>query len=205
VLTPLVGTGTVNAQSSELTPVEGSDPPAPGSPVSGSTKLKAPVELEALGAGTVYLHIAGSTFTPLYGATNPQYVYGGCTYSASASSADAYYNFPLMLPPGSTITYLRFYYNDTSASDSSLRIRQMDDGAGFSDIAIVSSSGSAGLGNSTVTGLNHVVDYVNYSYVLQFSANVAGSSMQLCGARIGYIPPGIFGVALPVIRKDPQP
>jgi hypothetical protein len=202
VIALLVSSGAVVAQQAELTPVEAADPQIPGSPVPVSSNFKSPKELEALGAGPTFIHIAGSTFTPLYGDTNPQYVFAGCTYADSASTAHAIYNFPLTLPNGSTITSLRFYYNDTSASDGTLRLREMDDGNNFNEIAVVSSTGSSGLGYNTVTGLTHVVDYVNYSYVLQYYANVIGSTMQLCGVRIGYIPPGIFGVALPIVQKN---
>lgn len=205
VVTFLVGSGTVFAQQSGLKPAEATDPPSPGSGVPGSGNLKSPVELEALGADTVYIHISGSAFTPLYGATNPRYVSGGCTFSNAALVTEAHYNFPLTLPPGSTITSLRFYYNDTSTNNSTLRIRQMNDGNDFIDLAVVSSTGDTGLSFSTESGLSLVLDYVNYSYVLQYSATAVGSTMQLCGARVGYTPPSIFGVALPVVKKDLQP
>jgi hypothetical protein len=150
----------------------------------------------------VYMHVAGSTFVPLYKGTDPTYAAGGCTYSASANVGDAYFNFPLMLPPGSRINSLRFYYNDTAATDGTLRIRRMDDGNPYSEVTTVSSTGSGGIGYSSVTGLNYEVDYSNYSYVLQYFATVTGSTMQLCGARVGYTPPGIFGVALPSVKRN---
>ena len=40
--------------------------------------------------------------------------------------------------------------------------------------------------------LSHQVDYIDFSYVLQWYATVAGSSMQLCGVRIAYTPPALF-------------
>ena len=179
-----------------------SDPQLPDSPVSKSVGTRAPNVPEAPQAGTAYLHIAGSAFVPMYWDTKPVYDYGGCTYGdATASPSRIIYNLPIILPYGSTITQIRFYYKDSSDSNSTLRLREMDDGQSLVDIASVNSTGSSDYGNATVE-LTHTVDYVNYSYVLQWYANVAGSTMELCGVRIRYTPPSIFGVALPAILRD---
>ena len=192
--------GTVLAQRPVPTPATIVAPPQ--DPDGQAGRPHSPAQPEAPQAGVVYQHIAGSTFVPLYWDAKPVYDYGGCTYGdATATPSRVIYNLPVILPPGSTINYLRYYYKDTSASDSTVRLREMDDGQSLVDIATVSSAGNSGYGNGTVH-FTHTVDYVNYSYVIQWYANVAGSTMELCGVRIGYTPPSIFGVALPAVIKN---
>jgi hypothetical protein len=199
----LFGSGTVVAQQPVPAPVKTADPQPPELPVQGSRDSQSPAVPEAPDAGTVYIHIAGSAFTPLYGDTDTTPVNAaGCIYSAGASSSHAAYNFPVILPPGSIINSVRFYYNDTSALGGSLVFREMDDGNSFSNVSAMVSTGAAGLGYTTVTGLNYALDYVNYSYVLEYYANVTGSTIQLCGVRIGYTPPSIFGAAIPVVLNS---
>jgi hypothetical protein len=56
----------------------------------------------------------------------------------------------------------------------------------------VTTSGSSGLGYSTVSGLSIPLDYVNYNYVMYWMPGVSGSTMQLCGFRVGYLTPAVF-------------
>ena len=37
---------------------------------------------------------------------------------------------------------------------------------------------------------------------MQYYQPIAGTTMQLCGFRIAYTKPGIFGVALPAVLKN---
>lgn len=69
-------------------------------------------------------------------------------------------------------------------------------------MAAALSSGNSGFGFQIAMGPNHLVDYSNYRYVLFFYAGETGENMQLCGARIMYTPPSIFGVALPTILEN---
>ena len=96
---------------------------------------------------------------------------------------------------------MRFYYYDTSASDSTLRIRQMNDGDEWVDVASLDSTGTGGLSYRSVSGLDYDLDYTNYSYVLQYQGNVIGATMRFCGVRIGYTTPNAYGVALPAIIR----
>ena len=152
-------------------------------------------------AGTAYLHLSGSSFTQMYSDVDYTYYSGGCVYHSAGSASHTFMNLGLIIPFGSRINSLRFYYYDTSTSDSTLRLRQMNDGDEWVDVASVNSSGTPGLSYSTVSGLDYSVDYVNYSYVLQYQGNVIGNTMRLCGVRIGYTPPGVFGLALPFVSK----
>jgi hypothetical protein len=159
----------------------------------------APKEVEAPQAGTNYLHISGSVFVPLYSSTTFAYSGSGCIYFTGGGNN--FLQFPLELPYNSTITQLRLYYKDTNAgSNATLYLAQYDDGLGYTYIVTVTSSGSGGWGTNTVS-LSQVPDYVNYSYTLLWVSPVADSSLQLCGFRVAYAPPPIFGAALPLITK----
>jgi hypothetical protein len=65
-------------------------------------------------------------------------------------------------------------------------LAEYDDGATYSYLATVTTSGSSGLGSATVSGLNIPLDYVNFSYVMYWMPGVSGSTLQLCGFRVGY-------------------
>jgi hypothetical protein len=153
-------------------------------------------------ATTQYLHLSGSTFTQMYSDTGITYFTGGCVYHSSGSASYTFMNTALILPPEATITSMRFYYYDNSASDSTLRLRKMNDGnPDWSDVASLDSAGTPGLSYASVSGLDYDLDYTNYSYVLQYQGNVIGNSMRLCGVRIGYTTPNTYGIALPAIIK----
>jgi hypothetical protein len=152
-------------------------------------------------ATTLYLHLSGSTFMQMYSDVGYTYYSGGCVYHSSGSASHTFMNAALILPSGSRIKSLRFYFYDTSDSASTLRLRQMNDGDEWVDVASLDSIGTAGLSYVSVSGLDYLVDYVNYSYVLQYQGNVIGNTMRFCGVRIGYTAPAIFGTALPMITK----
>jgi len=141
-------------------------------------------------AATQFRHVAGSAFVPLYADSGVTYGGKGCTYMTSATHL--FMNYSLNLPTPSTVTYLRLYFNDTAATDGTLHLAEYDDGATYSYLATVTTSGSSGLGSATVSGLNIPLDYLNFSYVMYWMPGVSGSSMQLCGFRVGYLTPIVF-------------
>lgn len=158
---------------------------------------------DTITASPAYLHISGSAFTPLFSDTGATYDTGGCLHT-TGTVGHSVLNYGIVLPYAATITSLRVYYNDTNGSvNGTLRLRRMDDGNGYTEITSVSSSGNSGVGYASVTGLTHTIDYVNYSYVVQWYPGVASSTMQLCGFRIGYTTPTTFGLALPLVEKNP--
>ena len=147
-----------------------------------------PVAEEApLLAGTQYRHVAGSAFVPLYGDAGVYYGSKGCTYMTGGTHL--FSNYSLDLPHNSTVTYLRVYFNDTSPTDGVLHLAQYDDGASYTYLATVSTSGSSGLGSATISGLTIQIDNVNYNYVLYWMPGVGDSTMQLCGFRVNYTEP----------------
>jgi hypothetical protein len=113
---------------------------------------------------------------------------GGCFY-AEAGTYNVY-NAPLSLPQGSTLKYFRMYFNDTSAAiDSTAWLTVYDLYGAVVQEWSVNSSGSSGNGYATTSELTHVVDYWNYSYMINWRPYVTGSQMQVCGFRLYYFVP----------------
>jgi len=133
-----------------------------------------------------YYHAAGSVFRPRDSSVNwGNDSSGGCLYLASGD-VGMIFNIPLDIPDGVQIEYLRIYYNDTSASNSSAWVTRYDDEGNLEDVTYVASDGNAGYGTNLSAQLFHVVDMTNYSYVLNWRPYVVGSTMQLCGLRVAY-------------------
>jgi len=159
---------------------------------------------DRLGAPTTqYLHISGSVFVPLWETSTRTYAGSGCVYMGGTNM---YLNFPVILPDNSTITQLRLYYKDASASAGTLWLTQNNDGLDYVNLAEIATTGSSFAASHVTQDVNVPLDYGNFSYVLQWSpAGVSGSTMQFCGARIGYTRPLFGAVALPIIQKGSQP
>lgn len=205
VFVVLNGSGTAVAQKPDPTPipiqpVSPQDPNALTVNSEGPAMNQAPEQPNVVAATTDYRHVAGSAFVPLYGDAGVTYGSKGCTYMTSA--AHLYMNYSLDLPHNSTVTYIRLYFNDTAATDGTLYLAQYDDGAAYTYLATVETSGSSGLGSATVSGLTITLDYLNYNYVMYWIPGVAGSTMQLCGFRVNYERP-FFGVNfLPAVLNN---
>ena len=110
---------------------------------------------------------------------------GGCVYLSSGDERTIL-NLHLDIPDGVRIEYLRIYYYDTSANNSAAWVTRYDDAGGWEDVIRVNSYGDAGYGTRLSTEVLHVVDNVNYSYVLNWRPYNASSSMALCGLRVAY-------------------
>lgn len=134
-----------------------------------------------------YAHSAGSVLKPrnssVEWSTDGS---GGCVY-LSSGSASTILNLHLDIPNGARIDYLRIYYYDTDAANNSTAwITSYDDEGGLVDITNVSSAGSSGYGTQLSPLVEHVVDNVYHSYVLNWRPYATGSSMALCGLRVAY-------------------
>ncbi|HZK17128.1 MAG TPA: hypothetical protein VFC66_02685 [Anaerolineaceae bacterium] len=110
---------------------------------------------------------------------------GGCLYKTSGDESQIF-NLHLNIPHGARIDYLTLSYYDTSSRNSTAWITRYDDMGGVENVSIVQSKETAGYGSRGSTFVNHVVDNVNYSYVLNWRPNETGSTMMLCGLRVAY-------------------
>lgn len=139
--------------------------------------------------GFYYYHAAGSALHPRDSSVGWNTGgSGGCLYLTSGSPAIVF-NLHADIPNGARIDYLRIYYYDTSASDTQSWVTRYDDAGGIEDVAYVASAGTAGYGTRLSPLIEHVVDSVNYSYILNWRPVVAGTSMYLCGLRVAYMLP----------------
>jgi hypothetical protein len=110
---------------------------------------------------------------------------GGCAY---AISGDRYtwWAAPLYLPDGAILRYFRMYYNDQSAEINCAAYLTVYDLYG--NIVVEWGIFSSGEGQDYVTTaqLDHQIDYSSYSYVINWTPNMIGSDMQVCGFRVFY-------------------
>lgn len=133
-----------------------------------------------------YYFAAGSVLKPRDSAVNwASDGSGGCIYLSSGNS-NVIVNLPLDLPDGARIDYLRLYYYDTSAENSSAWITIYDGQGGLDDVTSVASTGNSGYGTTPSVLVEHVVNSEDYSYVLNWRPKVIGNTMRLCGLRVAY-------------------
>jgi hypothetical protein len=133
----------------------------------------------------------GSDITYDYGGDGCLYVTGG-TVSRLA--------FPVNIPQGSEIKYVRIYYVDEAVEDVSLWLTRYRPHAEASDITQVNSTGSEGYGSAVSDELAEVVDYREWQYTLNYGWDNNDDTHQICGVRVAYLDP--FTVSyLPVIER----
>ncbi len=131
-----------------------------------------------------YFFPAGSTLYSADDSVGSNYNPGACINATNA--AGDFFTIHLHLPQGSRIDYLRIYYKDTSANNSTASIRKYDGAGATTNIGEVASAGNGGFGTQLSPYIGHVVDNDNGAYALNWLPGVTGSSMQLCGLRVAY-------------------
>jgi hypothetical protein len=127
---------------------------------------------------------------------------GGCTY-VTAGDNFTVWNIPVLIPNGAVLDTLRIYYYDTSGSDSTAWLTSYDLYGAIAEEWSVSTSGNSGNSFNDSAQINHTVDYSVYSYLLNWRPGVSGSTMQLCGFRIFYIPPPFGWGFIPAVLDSP--
>ena len=126
---------------------------------------------------------------------------GSCVY-VTAGDSNTVWNFPLALPEGSKVEWLRMYYRDADSSHNTTGwFTKYDLYGGLVREWAVNSTGSAGDNYSDVLITpTETIDYSNFSYVLNWRPNAVTSTLQLCGFRLFYTAP-TGGVYLPVVIR----
>lgn len=133
-----------------------------------------------------YYHVTGSALHPRDSSVGWNTGgSGGCLYVTSGSPS-VVFNLHQEIPNGARIDYLRIFYYDTSASDSNSWVTRYDDSGGIEDVAVASSTGTAGYGTNLSAYVGHVIDNTDYSYILNWRPYVLGTTMLLCGLRVAY-------------------
>jgi hypothetical protein len=136
-----------------------------------------------------YYNILGSALQPRGSALTFAYGGNGCIYVTGGSELRM--QFPVILPEGSEIRYVRIYYNDAAAGDMTVWLTKYQPGQASSDLTSVSSSGSAGFGTALSPLVGEIVDNSD-NYTLNFGWGTTGSTQQICGVRVAYYAPLIF-------------
>ncbi|MGD2206157.1 MAG: hypothetical protein PVH17_05205 [Anaerolineae bacterium] len=126
---------------------------------------------------------------------------GGCFYPSSGNSFRVF-NTGLYLPQGSNVLVMRMYYDDTSSSNSRAWFSVYDLYGDLVDEWSVDSVGDTGNGFNDTGLISHTINYLSYSYAINWRPSDLGSDMQLCGFRIFYEPPYSFSAFLPSTQKN---
>jgi hypothetical protein len=146
-----------------------------------------------------FIRYDGAAFRP----RNSTYTYaesgsGGCIYATANPSG--IWNVDLQLPSDAIVDIVRMFWYDTSASDSYIWLTEYDDHGAFTDIGSITSSGTAGYGDSAFYPSDYVIDTYNHSLLLNWRPIQQGATMMLCGVRVRYWTPGP-AIALPFVHK----
>ncbi len=182
------GDGQISNASNWPTPLQETGPDAPN-------RSNSP------GVSFSYYHTIGTLFQPRKSTSTYDYTTNGCMYQNGGT--EFRFQAHLVLPEDSVIKYVRIYYNDTVAQDMTVWLTRYDPGKSNVDLTSVQSSGSGGYGTALSALITETVDLATYAYVLTWGTGVATSGNQLCGIRVAYYAPPIFGTFVPVIQKNP--
>jgi len=146
-----------------------------------------PLDADAQVTYNAYLRVAGSALKPRESNVEWSGAGGGGCIFASAGSIWAVFNTPIYLAQGSTVKYIRMYYDDTNVNLNSCAWFTVYNRYGsIVQENGVCSTGSAGNGYSTSTEFTRTIDYSLYSYVINWRPYDLGSDTQVCGFRIYY-------------------
>ncbi len=109
------------------------------------------------------------------------------------------FTFPLHLPEGARIDYLRLYFRDfTANADGYAWVTAYPADGTLMDVAFAMTTGDDGSYSTALSAYSgHIVDNSDYAYVLNFHPGVFGPDMRLCGMRVAYkLPDGVGGWSL---------
>jgi hypothetical protein len=145
--------------------------------------------------------VAGSVFLPANSDYSYQYGNSGCL----KSNSPGYWRASVNLPDGSVAKYLYINYkNDMYSANSTAYLTKYKSNGDYVDLASVNSR------NYTTTNVGYfldlsgefteTIDNLQYSYTFIWSGS---TTQRLCAVRVGYYRPSVFGVALPLVLKQP--
>ena len=144
--------------------------------------------------------MAGAVFIPWSNTMTWSYGGAGCLQPTTAGYWRASFN----LPDGSLLEQMYFgFYNSVSSLASTANLYAYSYTGTATPIATVDSvpgSSSTGYNYTGVLISDVKVDNLNNSYTFSWSGS---TTQQLCYIQVGYIPTNAFGLALPLIMKNP--
>ncbi|KAB2962679.1 MAG: hypothetical protein F9K18_09485 [Thermoanaerobaculia bacterium] len=150
----------------------------------------APDEPEVPLATFSYYSVLGMQLQPRVSATGFGYDFNGCLHISAGT--DNRLTFPLLIPDGSEVKFLRIYYNDTNAGvDLTAWLTRYSPGQTSTDLTSVNSTGSGGYGTTLSPELFEIFDS-SVNYTITVATNTTTTSTQICGVRVAYYAPLIF-------------
>jgi len=154
----------------------------------------------AAGPGLKWYTVSGVAFVPNSSAvtwTTPRH---GCILPTSTG----FWRASLNLPDGAIMKQFYFgYYNTPGSAVSTASIYRYNyTGAADAVVYTNSTPGTTAIGFLYVGASIADVEAVNYtnSYVFMWQGS---TTQELCYIQVGYVPPSIFGTALPMLQKGP--
>jgi hypothetical protein len=131
-----------------------------------------------------YYHVLGVSMTPRDGTSAVVYDGLGCAHLSPSGFA----TYPVTIPDGSLIKYVRLYFCDTNVgSDVTAWLTEYTPpGVGFTDLVNVASGSSAGCGTVLSAELTYTVSNLDALAVL---SSGSAADRQYCGIRIAYYEP----------------
>ena len=172
----------------DLSAQESAGDAAPAFDLSAWSDAGAPDAADAPeGVSFSYYSVVGMQLQPRVSATTFGYDFNGCLHIAGGT--DNRLTFPLLIPDGSEVKFLRIYYNDTNAgTDLTAWLTRYDPGQSATDLTSVASAGSAGYGTTLSPELFEIFNSgLNYSIIA--ATNTTDTSTQICGVRVAYYAP----------------
>lgn len=198
--------------SQQVTPVVGHEPAqfsdSSEGPTTSEDDISSSQQLEIFGPDVYdenqpnaiydhqYFHIPGSVLIPRVSSTSKTYSTRGCV---SINGGDPHLTAPVNIPTGSQLIGFRLFYKDNNPT-AGLQgyVTYIEQGGiSYRDLGKVESEDGI---ESGWADISHTVDNFRSSYVINLTFN-SYSDLSVCGIRIMYKPPSIFGLGLPVIQN----
>ncbi len=157
---------------------------------------------EGVDATFKYYTVSGATLRGRSSTATYTYASLGCIYSPDYSVL----NTELHIPDNATIKYLRMYYYDASTTARPRGyITYYYPGSTATDLVTISDTAmdplTPGYGFVVSSEVTHTVNNVTNAYTLIGWPSAAVNNIMICGLRVAYYDPVVYGVALPLIRK----
>ena len=133
-----------------------------------------------------YYYVLGSQLAPRDSDSTFVYSGNGCMYQSAGSNIR--FQFPVLLPEGSVVDFVRIYYNVTDPSGVTAWLTRYEAGQTNLDVTSVSSSGTSGFDTQVSDQLGHVFDS-SVNYTLNVYLGTSSLATQICGIRIAYVAP----------------
>jgi hypothetical protein len=135
-----------------------------------------------------YFHVLGASMRPRDTTATVTYDGLGC---AHMTGGDGFATFPVTIPDGSLLRFVRLYFCDTDvAGDVAAYLYEFDPpGGAFTELLLLPSGSSAGCSTVLSADLNYTVSNTRALALLVGSSD---ANEQYCGLRVAYYLPYIF-------------